>query len=154
MKPRARHRRGSDTIQLRGSPEQIAAAKEQINELVEERRSIATSGVRVDSRYYGTIIGARGANLQDLQTQYNVRINVPSQGGRGGARGGRGGRGGSRSGDEITIRGKIEDVEAARNAILELVESEVCQGVADCGVKAGGGWGRMLGGSAFAQDGV
>ena len=114
--------RGSDIVELRGTPEQIATAKRLILEIVDERRSVRTATVRVDPSFYGLIIGPRGSTLHQLESDHNVRINVPSAaGGRGRARG----RGGARGGSDIVIRGSEDGVEAAKAAILEIVEQEV-----------------------------
>ena len=118
------HRKdGSDKVTLRGTPEQVALAKEKVLEIVEVQRSVKMESLRVDPSYYGSIIGSKGSSLQRIQEAHNVRVYMPT-GGRGGARGGRG-RGGSRGSDDIVIRGHADDVEQAKAAILEIVEREV-----------------------------
>ncbi|XP_054712100.1 vigilin-like [Uloborus diversus] len=109
----------SDVITLKGAPENVRSAKQALQDRIEQLehekqdrllRSFQLS-VEVDPVHHPKIIGRGGAVISKIRKDHNVNVNFPDR----------------VDGDEgrtITITGYEKDAEAARDAILKLVQEQ------------------------------
>lgn len=113
---------GSDTksqdqtlITVIGYEQKALAAKAEIMSLVKDMESQVSKEVRVDARVHPRLIGGRGKSIRRIMEQFHVDVKFP------------------RSGDPdpniVTISGKAEDVDAAKEYILHLEEEYVSTAV-------------------------
>ncbi|GBN12360.1 Vigilin [Araneus ventricosus] len=108
----------SDVITITGPPENVAKAKEALKERIEQlelekQDRILKSfqlTVEVDPQYYPKIIGRYGAFISKIRKDHNVQINFPKRD--------------SANDRVITITGYEKDTEAAKEAILKLVQEQ------------------------------
>lgn len=95
-------------ITIIGYEEKVQAAKEDISAIVKELESQVSKEIRVEARVHPRLIGARGKNIRAIMQKFSVDIRFP------------------RSSDPdpniVTISGQEEDVEAAKDHILNLEE--------------------------------
>jgi len=95
-------------ITITGYEEKVQAAKEEISAIVKDLESQVSKKIRVDARVHPRLIGAKGKNIRAIMQKFSVEIRFP------------------RSSDPdpniVTIRGQEEDVEAAKDHILNLEE--------------------------------
>ncbi|CAL1268500.1 unnamed protein product [Larinioides sclopetarius] len=108
----------SDVITIKGPPENVVKAKEALKERIEQLelekqdrllRSFQLT-VEVDPQYHPKIIGRNGAVISKIRKDHNVQINFPERD--------------SASEKVITITGYEKDTEAAKEAILKLVQEQ------------------------------
>jgi rRNA processing protein Krr1/Pno1 len=106
---------GINVITLSGQPEAIEAAKTIINDLVSKGYSKALDSDMTDLKIkisnLGLLIGPNGANVRNIQTKTNTRIQLPPKGTEDG---------------EVTIVGNSGDVVSAASAIKELMANGFC----------------------------
>jgi len=106
---------GINVITLSGQPEAIEAAKTIINDLVSKGYSKALDSDMTDLKIkisnLGLLIGPNGANVRNIQTKTNTRIQLPPKGTEDG---------------EATIVGNSGDVVSAASAIKELMANGFC----------------------------
>jgi predicted PilT family ATPase len=74
----------------------------------------------VDSKYHPNIIGKKGATINKIRDDHEVKIQLPDKDGP--------------NADDITITGYEHQVSAAREDILKIVQELVscCEGLSDC----------------------
>ncbi|GFU19163.1 vigilin [Trichonephila clavipes] len=108
----------SDIITIKGPPENVAKTKEALKERIEQLelekqdrllRSFQLT-VEVDPQYHPKIIGRSGAVITKIRRDHNVQINFPEREGA--------------NERVITITGYEKDAEAAKEAILKLVQEQ------------------------------
>ncbi|GFS49777.1 vigilin [Trichonephila inaurata madagascariensis] len=108
----------SDIITIKGPPENVAKTKEALKERIEQLelekqdrllRSFQLT-VEVDPQYHPKIIGRSGAVITKIRKDHNVQINFPEREGA--------------NERVITITGYEKDAEAAKEAILKLVQEQ------------------------------
>ncbi|GBM34136.1 Vigilin [Araneus ventricosus] len=108
----------SDVITIKGPPENVAKAKEALKERIEQLelekqdrllRSFQLT-VEVDPQYHPKIIGRNGAVISKIRKDHTVQINFPERD--------------SANDRVITITGYEKDAEAAKEAILKLVQEQ------------------------------
>lgn len=109
---------GSHVVTIKGSQEEIAAAKKGLTELVQDGYCAHTDPgttsmeLKASSRDLRLIVGERGKNIQALQDATGVRINTPAR---------------DSKSDRVTIVGQVEGVIAAKHAIEALLEKGFSQ---------------------------
>ncbi|GFR28209.1 vigilin [Trichonephila clavata] len=108
----------SDIITVKGPPENVVKTKEALKERIEQLelekqdrllRSFQLT-VEVDPQYHPKIIGRSGAVITKIRKDHNVQINFPEREGA--------------NERVITITGYEKDAEAAKEAILKLVQEQ------------------------------
>ena len=67
----------SDEVRLRGDPKIVAKLKTELEKIVGDLRDRVTLGVEVPLAHHRVVIGHGGRNLNDLQTRFNVQIQLP-----------------------------------------------------------------------------
>lgn len=77
---------------------------------MDKQSSSVTIKVRVAKSFYPAIIGKGGSKLKQLKNDFNVSVKVPENG---------------TSSDQIEITGEKDDVEAAKEEILAIVNEKV-----------------------------
>ncbi|CAL1287295.1 unnamed protein product [Larinioides sclopetarius] len=102
----------SDVITIKGPPENVAKVKEALKEKIEEiqdnlSRSFRVT-VEVDPQYHPKIIGYNGTVISKIRNNHNVKIRFPKRD--------------SANDRVITIYGYKNDAEAAKEAILKLIQ--------------------------------
>ncbi|GIX67510.1 vigilin [Caerostris darwini] len=108
----------SDVITIKGPPDNVVKTKEALKERIEQLelekqdrllRSFQLT-VEVDPQYHPKIIGRNGAVISKIRKDHNVQINFPERDGA--------------NEKVITITGYEKDTEAAKDAILKLVQEQ------------------------------
>lgn len=66
-----------EKISVRGYKEKADACAADLQKIITQLESQVEVSVEIDPLVHGKIIGARGAGIKGLQSQYNVRINFP-----------------------------------------------------------------------------
>lgn len=100
---------------LRGSPENVAKAKENLAAALEQAQKMTNTGFLVlpDPRTYRYVIGQGGSKVNSIRKQTGCKINVPRDQAR----------------DEaIEIFGSAEGVEKAKELILQAVKEGISNG--------------------------
>merc|ERR1712025_1367709 len=69
----------SDKVTLKGAKNCVDAAREKINSLVEDLESQVTIECVIEQQHHRTIMGARGANIQKVCSDFNVQIKIPDR---------------------------------------------------------------------------
>uniref|UniRef100_A0A0N4ZAE0 Vigilin n=1 Tax=Parastrongyloides trichosuri TaxID=131310 RepID=A0A0N4ZAE0_PARTI len=69
----------STTVTLKGSKDCVESAMSRIVEIVEDLKAQVTIDVEIDSKHFRSILSNRGAAIQDISKQYNVRIKFPER---------------------------------------------------------------------------
>lgn len=98
-------------ITVVGYEQNALAAKEDILSLVKELESQVSREVRVDARVHPRLIGGRGKSIKRIMDQFGVDVKFP--------------RGSDSDPNIITISGSAENVDAAKDHILNLEEEYV-----------------------------
>ncbi|KAK7600960.1 hypothetical protein V9T40_008401 [Parthenolecanium corni] len=91
-----------DIVHITGNPENCEAAKKSLLDIVP-----ITLELEIPHTYHRSIIGTKGASIQDIITSYDVQVDVPHI---------------DMKLDIIKIRGRPTSVENAKNAILKKKE--------------------------------
>lgn len=96
----------SDCITITGKPENVERAREEIKRIQDELANIVSEEITIDPQFYNSLIGAKGKLIHSIMEDCGgVAIKFPSTD--------------SRS-DQVTIRGPKEDVDRAKQQLLEL----------------------------------
>lgn len=125
----------SNRVVLKGSRECINAAKQRINEIVEELEAMVTIECVIPQKHHAKVMGTKGMKVQDIQSRYEVQIKFPDRntqddqgfGYMDGDVGNNLPNGDSseaptvRPCDVIRITGKPENCEAAKQALIDNV---------------------------------
>lgn len=98
-------------ITIIGYEEKVQAAKDEISAIVKNWESLVSKEIRVDARVHPRLIGARGKSIRAIMQKFNVEIRFP--------------RSSDTDPNIVTISGQDEDVEAAKDHILNLEEEYV-----------------------------
>merc|ERR1712179_59833 len=69
----------SDKVTLKGAKNCVDAARERINSLIEDLESQITIECVIEQQHHRTIMGARGANIQKVCSDFNVQIKIPDR---------------------------------------------------------------------------
>jgi len=69
----------SDKVTLKGAKNCVDAARDKINALVEDLESQVTIECIIEQQHHRTIMGARGANIQKVCSDFNVQIKIPDR---------------------------------------------------------------------------
>jgi len=118
----------SDKVTLKGAKNCVDAARERINSLIEDLESQVTIECVIEQQHHRTIMGARGANIQKVCSDFNVQIKIPDRKSNKAQQNGTAeepveetnGHDNNDS-DIIRISGKTENVENAAAALKALV---------------------------------
>jgi len=132
----------SDRVVLKGARDCVEGAKQKIQEIVDNLDSMVTVDLVIPQKYHRTVMGAKGYQVQEITSEYEVGIKfpdrpmngeMPKENGTADSENGdvelTNGDTASVSSDEmkpracdvITISGKPENCEAAKEALLALV---------------------------------
>ncbi|XP_074655321.1 vigilin-like [Tubulanus polymorphus] len=132
----------SDRVVLKGSKECVASAKKRIQEIVDDLDSMVTIELIIPQKYHRTVMGAKGYKVQEITRDHEVGIkfpdrpvngDVPKENGTSEPENGSdelvNGDAASESSDDtkpracdiITISGKPENCQGAKEALLALV---------------------------------
>ncbi|XP_043070287.1 vigilin isoform X1 [Drosophila grimshawi] len=128
----------SATVTIKGAKECIEAAKQRIEETVEDLEAQTTIEVVIPQRQHRTIMGARGFKVQQVTSEFDVQIKFPDRDATepiesltNGVNGeGEEGADGEPSAEQvrhcdvIRITGLIEKCEAAKQALIDLIPIE------------------------------
>ncbi|XP_005174824.1 vigilin [Musca domestica] len=98
------------TITISGYQAKAEAARDAIMEIVGEMQNLHREVIEIDTRIHSHIIGQRGRTIRKLIEDYKVDIKFPSP------------EEAKANPDAVTIIGKEEDVENAKEAILNMAE--------------------------------
>ncbi|CAG9585451.1 unnamed protein product [Danaus chrysippus] len=113
----------SDRVVLKGPKECIEAAKNRINEIIEDLEAKVTIECIIPQRHHRTVMGARGAKVKDITAEFDVQIKFPERDLTEGAdiplRNEENAEPGQN--DIIRITGRPENCEAAKKALLDQV---------------------------------
>lgn len=95
---------------LRGSPENVARAKAQLERALANAQKPSATGYLIlpDPRTYRFVIGPGGSQINDIRKKTGTRVNVPRD---------------QTKGEAIEIIGERDGVEQAKDIILELVKN-------------------------------
>jgi len=69
----------SDKVTLKGAKNCVDAAREKINSMIEDLESQVTIECVIEQQHHRTIMGARGANIQKVCSDFNVQIKIPDR---------------------------------------------------------------------------
>merc|ERR1739848_500964 len=69
----------SDKVTLKGAKNCVDAARKRMNSLVEDLESQVTIECVIEQQHHRTIMGARGANIQKVCSDFNVQIKIPDR---------------------------------------------------------------------------
>jgi len=122
----------SDRVVLKGAKECVEAAKLRIEEIVVELDQQVTIDCVIPQRYHRTIMGSKGARVQGVTTEFDVKIKFPekSSGAEEGEADQMNGQAADvaeaadaapKACDVIHITGRLEKCEAAKAALMALV---------------------------------
>ncbi|CAL8135568.1 unnamed protein product [Orchesella dallaii] len=109
----------SSRVTLKGAAECVEAAKKRLATIVEDLSQRVAVDVIIDQRHHRTIMGSQGSKVKQIQMDHNVDIkfpervdenNLPEENGDG-----------IRPCDIIRVSGRLENCEAAKNALLDQV---------------------------------
>ncbi|XP_041976897.1 vigilin [Aricia agestis] len=113
----------SDRVVLKGPKDCIEAAKTRINEIIEDLEAKVTIECIIPQRHHRTVMGARGAKVKDITSEFDVQIKFPERDMTEGAdipvRNEESSE--PTSNDIIRISGRPENCEAAKKALLDQV---------------------------------
>ncbi|CAH1154251.1 unnamed protein product [Phaedon cochleariae] len=96
----------NDVISITGKKENVEEAREMIRKIQDELETIVTDEITIDPKFYNTLIGAKGKLIHSIMEDCGgVAIKFPSA---------------DSKSDKVTIRGPKEDVDRAKNQLLDL----------------------------------
>lgn len=96
----------NDVITITGKKENVEEAREKIRKIQDELETIVTEEITIDPKFYNSLIGARGKLIHSIMEDCGgVTIKFPSA---------------ESKSDRVTIRGPKDDVERAKQQLLDL----------------------------------
>ncbi|KAI9690922.1 MAG: hypothetical protein M1822_008542 [Bathelium mastoideum] len=101
-----------NTIRVEGTPALVDKIVTAIQALVNERENQVTDTIEIAPEKHRQLIGRGGETRRNLQTQFNVAIDIPRQNTTGAAR------------SQIKLTGRPSDIESAKAHILTLVRDQ------------------------------
>jgi len=115
----------SDKVTLKGAKNCVDAARKRMNSLVEDLESQVTIECVIEQQHHRTIMGARGANIQKVCSDFNVQIKIPDRKSNKPPQNGTTNENENTNGQEnpdiIRINGRKENCEDAAAALKALV---------------------------------
>lgn len=104
---------GNNLIRLEGSPEGVAQAKKELEELVAKMENEKERDIIIEQRFHRTIIGTKGDKIKEIRERFNqVQISFPDPG---------------EASDIVRIRGPKDDVDQChqflKRMLRDLMES-------------------------------
>jgi len=115
----------STRVVLKGSPECVEAAKKRIASIVDDLEQRITVDVVIEQKHHRTIMGTKGSKVQQIQMDHNVDIKFPERRGDSEQHTPEENGDGPRASDIITVSGRPENCESAKEALLEQVPVSV-----------------------------
>lgn len=99
---------GLNSIRIEGSPEGVAKAKRELNEMIEKLENEKEKDAKIDHRLFRSIIGSKGSKIREIREKFNqVVITFPNP---------------SEKSDIVKIRGPKNDVEQCYTHLMKLVK--------------------------------
>ena len=96
----------SNTIHIEGSPDGVAAAKEEILNMAAKMDGEKTRDIIIEQRFHKNIIGQKGAGVRVIREKYpDVQISFPNA---------------DQKSDIVTLRGKKEQVDACHDHLKKI----------------------------------
>ncbi|KAL4221822.1 hypothetical protein ACF0H5_020076 [Mactra antiquata] len=126
----------SERVVIKGAKDCVEGAKKRILEIVADLDAQVTVECVIPQQYHRTVMGGRGANVQEITQQYDVGIKFPDRPVANGGGPPRGSGDASENmvngeepasptnpakNDTIIITGKVDNCEKAKKALLDLV---------------------------------
>ncbi|XP_022667646.1 vigilin-like isoform X2 [Varroa destructor] len=106
--PSANDETNPDVITIEGEPQDVAKAKQELEEMIDKLRNEHTRELRCESRLHGQIIGQGGEKISEIRKRFNqVNISFPLA---------------AKNLDMITIRGDRRDVDECYAYLAGLVK--------------------------------
>ena len=101
----------SNIIHIEGSPQGVAAAKEEILEMAAKMDNEKSKDIIIEQRFHKNIIGQKGENVRVIREKFaDVQISFPEAG---------------KKSDIVTLRGPKEEVDQCYNYMKKLVQDVV-----------------------------
>lgn len=96
----------NDVITITGKKENVEEAREKIRKIQDELETIVTEEITIDPKFYNSLIGSRGKLIHSIMEDCGgVSIKFPNP---------------ESKSDKVTIRGPKEDVDRAKQQLLDL----------------------------------
>ncbi|KAF6114088.1 high density lipoprotein binding protein [Phyllostomus discolor] len=119
----------SDRVTLKGAKECVEAAKQRIQEIIEDLEAQVTIECAIPQKFHRSVMGPKGSRIQQITRDYGVQIKFPDreespaaqENGDDPGEGREADPGSPRRCDIITISGRKEKCEAAKEALEALV---------------------------------
>uniref|UniRef100_A0A8C2YJJ1 Vigilin n=1 Tax=Chinchilla lanigera TaxID=34839 RepID=A0A8C2YJJ1_CHILA len=125
----------SDKVTLKGAKDCVEAAKKRIQEIIEDLEAQVTVECAIPQKFHRSVMGPKGSRIQQITRDYNVQIKFPDreetpahgmehtiqENGDEASEGREADPGSPRRCDIITISGRKEKCEAAKEALEALV---------------------------------
>uniref|UniRef100_H0V7G7 Vigilin n=1 Tax=Cavia porcellus TaxID=10141 RepID=H0V7G7_CAVPO len=125
----------SDKVTLKGAKDCVEAAKKRIQEIIEDLEAQVTMECAIPQKFHRSVMGPKGSRIQQITRDYNVQIKFPDreetpahgmepaiqENGDEASEGREADPGSPRRCDIITISGRKEKCEAAKEALEALV---------------------------------
>lgn len=97
----------NDVITITGKKENVEEAREKIRKIQDELENIVSEEITIPPKFYNSLIGARGKLIHSIMEDCGgVGIKFPSA---------------ESESDKVTIRGPKDDVDRAKQQLLDLV---------------------------------
>ncbi|KAH3827192.1 hypothetical protein DPMN_129122, partial [Dreissena polymorpha] len=116
----------SDRVVIKGAKDCVDGAKKRILEIVADLEAQVTIECEIGQQFHRTVMGARGANVQEITQQFDVQIKFPDRPANDKSPTEAGDAEPAENGDSgrsniIIITGKADMCEQAKRALLDLV---------------------------------
>lgn len=96
----------SNIIRIEGSPEGVAAAKQELLEMVHKMENEKSRDIMIEQRFHKSMIGAAGGKIKEIRDKFNqVQITFPES---------------SRKSDVVSLRGPKADVDKCYKYLNQL----------------------------------
>lgn len=114
----------STRVAVKGAPECVEAAKKRILAIVDDLSKRQSIDVIIEQKHHRTIMGPRGTKVQQIQSDYNCEIKFPERNDDADFVS-ESNEEGIKFSDIIRVSGRIENCEAAKQALLDQVPVSV-----------------------------
>ncbi|ODV91091.1 hypothetical protein CANCADRAFT_116405 [Tortispora caseinolytica NRRL Y-17796] len=113
----------SGAVSIKGVKSNVEAARDEIMKQYKEFQDYREDTLSIPAKYYGALIGPKGAFVSKLEEKYGVRVLFPHGAGSDTASDGVS-ENNNRSNDDIVVQGASKKVAAAKKELLELYKYE------------------------------
>ncbi|OLY81470.1 Vigilin 1 [Smittium mucronatum] len=113
----------SSSVRIVGDSKIVDKVIEKLNSIVLDRDNVVTAQISIPSNQHSFIIGRGGSKLRSLQETYNVQIDFPDSKNSKNPRKNKSNND-SAGPDSVSVTGKPENIELAKQALLSMVLKE------------------------------